>query len=276
MLNQRVGMADSLAGVALAAGAGTRLRPLTDLRPKPLCPLGDRPLIDHALGALSAAAGDLAVNVHHGADAVRAHVLTPAGPWSPPHVSFEAGVPLGTAGALGQLRDWIGPRDVLVVNSDTWHGADLNLFAESWDRGSIAVLTDTPGPFGPRSGVVASLLPAERVGALQSVPGGLWEVLWAPEVAEGRLVTMHTDAPVYDCGTPRSYLEANLAWAAIHGPGDNSGVAPHARVADSVLGEGAVVKGSIDRCVIWPGARVAAGEKLRGAIRADHLTVLVR
>ena len=42
-------MGDSLAAVVLAAGAGTRLAPLTSVRPKALCPVGDRPLLDAAL-----------------------------------------------------------------------------------------------------------------------------------------------------------------------------------------------------------------------------------
>ena len=57
-------MADSLtgdvAGLALAAGAGLRLRPLTLLRPKPLCPVGDRTLLDWALESLAAAGVDRA------------------------------------------------------------------------------------------------------------------------------------------------------------------------------------------------------------------------
>lgn len=77
---------DAVAAVVLAAGAGTRLRPLTDLRPKPLCPVGSRPLLDWALGRLdglvpgSLATLDpdgpaaVAVNVHHGAGAVVDHL----------------------------------------------------------------------------------------------------------------------------------------------------------------------------------------------------------
>ena len=55
---------EDVAGVVLAAGAGTRLRPLTDERPKAMCPVGNVPLVDHALARVAPYAGSLAVNVH--------------------------------------------------------------------------------------------------------------------------------------------------------------------------------------------------------------------
>src|SRR3546814_13342689 len=92
-------MDGGLAGVVLAAGAGTRLRPLTLLRPKVLCPVGNVPLIDLALARLGSV-GSVAVNVHHGRAMLDAH-LDPG-----VHRSYEESL-LGTAGALGQLRGWL-------------------------------------------------------------------------------------------------------------------------------------------------------------------------
>ena len=58
-----------LAALLLAAGEGTRLRPLTLLRPKPLCPVGNVPLLDLALERVAAvvpvAPSTVAVNAHH-------------------------------------------------------------------------------------------------------------------------------------------------------------------------------------------------------------------
>src|SRR3546814_7155381 len=85
-------MDGGLAGVVLAAGAGTRLRPLTLLRPKVLCPVGNVPLIDLALARLGSV-GSVAVNVHHGRAMLDAH-LDPG-----VHRSYEESL-LGTAGAL--------------------------------------------------------------------------------------------------------------------------------------------------------------------------------
>ena len=245
----------------LAAGAGTRLRPLTLLRPKPLCPVGDRPLLDWALGSLEPVVGEVAVNVHHDREQIEAHLASRAASDSPPtHLSLEADEPLGTAGAVGRLRGWLAGRHVLVANGDTWHRADLRRLVEGWDGERVRVLTPTPGPFGPRSGVIASLLPWSHAQRLLAEPSGLWEVVWAGELADGRLEAVHDPAIAVDCGTPAQYLRANLEW---------SGGA-------SVVGEGAVVEGTIERSVVWPGSHVGEHEHLVDAIRAGERTVLVR
>ena len=74
--------------------------------------------MDGNLARVAAVVGDgvgrLAVNVHHHADQLTAHVAGRA------HVSHEAPEALGTAGAVAHLRDWLDGRPVLVVNGDTW------------------------------------------------------------------------------------------------------------------------------------------------------------
>ena len=60
-----------LAAVVLAAGAGTRLRPLTWLRPKALCPVENVPLVDLTVGWARVITSAVAVNVHHGRAATR-------------------------------------------------------------------------------------------------------------------------------------------------------------------------------------------------------------
>src|SRR5512146_233640 len=63
------------AAMLLAAGLGTRMRPLTDRTPKPLLPLGGRPLIDHALDRLAEAdVHTVVVNAHWIADQIEAHL----------------------------------------------------------------------------------------------------------------------------------------------------------------------------------------------------------
>ena len=266
----------------LAAGAGDRLRPLTAQCPKALCPVANRALVDHALDRAAAVTSALAVNVHHGREQLERHLVADGRA----QVSIEEPVALGTAGALGRLRDWIGGRGALVQNADGWSTADLEAFCAGWDGERIRLLV-TPGPegqarFGPGVGLVASLLPWAAVARLEPVPSGLYEVMWRQADRDGLLdVVAHTGAFV-DCGTPRDYLRANRA-AAAHSPltdGSGSLVDPTAvvsgRVDGSVVGARAEVAGSVAGSVVWGAAQVAAGESLVDCIRSGRLTVAVR
>jgi N-acetyl-alpha-D-muramate 1-phosphate uridylyltransferase len=251
-------MGDSLAALVLAAGAGTRMSPLTRVLPKPLCPVGGVPLVDHALARVLPLVpmGRVAVNVHHGRGAMESH-LAPRGV----HLSIEDGEALGTAGAVAAVKDWVGDDGLLVVNGDTWCPGDLGAALAGWDGERVRVVVAGPPAFGPRSRIVASVMPAAAVRSLEPVPTGLYEVCWRPADADARLEVVGWDGPVVDCATPRDYLEANLRAAG----------------GRSVIGDGAVVQGSIDRSVLWPGTVVHAGERLVGAIRASaDMTVVVR
>lgn len=240
--------------MVLAAGAGLRLRPLTLVRPKPLCPLGDRPLVDHAVDRVRGIAVDVAVNVHHGRAMFEEHLAGRV------HLSIEDDEALGTAGALGRLREWIDGRPVVAVNGDTWTDAPLASLLDGWDgeRTRLMVVGDA-GLSRPR--LAGAMMPWAEVAGLAAEASGLWERRWASADAEGRLDWVRVDAAFADCGTPAAYLAANLAV---------SGGA-------SVLGEGAVVAGSAERSVIWPDCIVERGEHLVDAIRyGAHRTVLVR
>jgi len=256
-----------LAGVVLAAGLGTRLRPLTDLRPKALCPVNGVPLVDLALRRVSAQVlgepapsgaaltANVAVNAHHHADQVVAHLAGRA------HVSVERPVALGTAGALARLRPWVDRRPVLLTNADAYLPDGLAELVNGWDgercRLLVRVLPDgARGDFEvagrPVRYVGGCLLPWHLVATLVDEPSGLYEVLWRGEDAAGRLDLAVTEATAIDCGTPADYLAANL----------------HASGGRSVIGAGAVVQGSVDRCVVWDGAVVGPDERLVEVVRA--------
>jgi NDP-sugar pyrophosphorylase family protein len=176
------------------------------------------------------------------------------------HLSIEEPEALGTAGGVAHLKSWLDGRGVLVTNADAWHDADLSSFVAGWDGERVRVLVASD-EFGPRARVVASLLPWSDVEPLQARPAGLYEVCWRPAYDAGRLDVAHHRGAFFDCGTPASYLAANL------GAADGR----------SVVGPGATVRGTIEASVVWPAAVVRDGEQLRHAIRADErLTVLVR
>ena len=239
-----------LAVVVLAAGRGKRLRPLTDLRPKPLCPVDNVPLLAGALDAALAVTPDVAVNAHHLAGQVVAYVGDRA------HVSVEA-EPLGTAGALGNLRPWLAGRDVLVLNGDAYRPGSLAPFVDGWrgDRIRLLVVRDPErGDFGAWRYAGAALHPWASVAALPAEPAGLYEAVWRH--ADPELVPW--EGTFVDCGTPRDYLAANM----------------HASGGAPVVGEGAVVEGELVRSVVWPGGVVRRGERLVDAVRVGaDLTV---
>jgi NDP-sugar pyrophosphorylase family protein len=256
---------DGLAAVVLAAGAGLRLRPISATLPKPLCPVGGVPLLDLAIDRVAPLTSAIAVNLHDRAEQIAEHVRArPDG--SAVHLSLEQPEALGTAGALGALRDWIDGRGVLVHNADAWTPADLGRFVEGWDGARIRVLITAS--FGPSVGLVATLLPWAEVAGLRPVPSGLYETTLAAAWRTGRIDGIVLDEPFVDCGTPVDYLEANLATADLAG---GSVVHPRAEVRGtvrrSVVGAGAVVDGSVVDSVVWEGTVVAPGERLERVVR---------
>ena len=250
-----------LVAVVLAAGAGTRLRPLTDLRPKALCPVANRPLVDWALARVAPHTSRVAVNVHHHRDQLVAHLAT--GAHHGVHISVEEPVALGTAGALGQLGEWVNGHAVLLSNADSWSPDSPDPLARlvaGWDgeRPRLLCRRDPKrGDFGDLRYVGSALLPWWSLRDLRPEPAGLYEVSWAGLHEQGRVELLVDDVLHIDCGTPADYLAANMA----------------ASGGESVVGAGAVVQGELVRSVVWPGARVASGERLVDTIRADGLTV---
>jgi len=254
-----------LVAVVLAAGAGVRLRPVSSYLPKPLCPVGGVALVDLALDRAAPVTEEIAVNLHDRAEQIATHIQSrPDGPSI--HLSVEAPEALGTAGALGALRGWIGGRDVLVHNADVWTPADLRAFVAGWDRTRIRVLITAA--FGPSVGLVATLLPWSLVAPLEPLPSGLYETTLRAAWSTGQIEAIVLDEPFVDCGTPADYLEANLG-AADRAGGTivHPGAVVTGAVERSVVGAGAVVQGSVVDSVLWDGAVVGPAERLERVIR---------
>ncbi len=102
----------------MAAGLGTRMRPLTLDRPKALVSLAGRPLIDHVIDRLAAAGVQrVVVNVHAFADAVEAHLKSRAD--VEVMISDERAALLETGGGLKAARPLLGEDPILVANVDS-------------------------------------------------------------------------------------------------------------------------------------------------------------
>jgi mannose-1-phosphate guanylyltransferase len=109
----------------MAAGLGTRLRPLTEHTPKCLVSIADKPLLDYWFDRFAAASlSDVLINTHHLPILVRNHISSiNSGGWSgmPMRVleSFEPAL-LGSAGTIHQNRNWADDADdVLIVYADS-------------------------------------------------------------------------------------------------------------------------------------------------------------
>jgi MurNAc alpha-1-phosphate uridylyltransferase len=112
--------------MVLAAGLGTRLRPITDTMPKPLVPIAGKPMIDYVLDALAAAGVELAVvNVHHLADQMEAHLARRQRPQV--RISDERAQLLDSGGGLVKGLTQLPPVPIFVMNADLfWVGEDPN------------------------------------------------------------------------------------------------------------------------------------------------------
>jgi len=112
--------------LVLAAGRGERLRPLTDLTPKPMLDLGGRPLIHYALAMLQRAGiTEIAINVHHLASQIEQGLGD--GSALGIHITYAPEpVLLGTGGPLNGLRDFLSDDTFVIANSDTILDLDLS------------------------------------------------------------------------------------------------------------------------------------------------------
>lgn len=266
-------MSPELCAVMLAAGEGTRLRPLTRVRPKALCPVGNVPLLDRALAQVAGldlrGPATVAVNASWLGEQIAAHVDGRA------HVSWEREGPLGTAGGLGQLREWVAGRGVLAGNADAYlAGGSLSALTAGWDGETVRLLgvSDKPGEVDAFSGfrfAGFSLLPWRWVRDLAPRPHELVRAVWRPAEAAGELQVIEYPGYFRDTGTPADYLAANL-----HATAGGILADPSAEVTgrcqEAVIGADAVVRGMLTRAVVWPGGYVGPDEHLVDAIRASH------
>jgi NDP-sugar pyrophosphorylase family protein len=126
--------------LVLAAGIGERLRPLTDVTPKPMLELGGHRLIHYPLAMLRRAGiTEVAINLHHLAAAVQ-RGLGDGSALGLRITYAPEPVLLGTGGPLGGLRDFLGGDTFVIANSDTILDLDLSAMLK-FHRGHSALAT---------------------------------------------------------------------------------------------------------------------------------------
>jgi MurNAc alpha-1-phosphate uridylyltransferase len=226
--------------MVLAAGLGTRMRPLTDTIPKPLVRVAGKALIDHVLDKLAAAGVKLAVvNVHYLAEQIERHLAKRKKPKVV--ISDERGLLLDTGGGVVKALPLLGDEPFFHVNSDTlWvDGAAPNLkkLAQTFEAkamDALLLLAPAKGSIGyGGSGdysvhadgrlvarVEGSQAPLVYAGAailapalFQQAPEGAFSLiaLFARAAAKGRLHGLRLDGRWMHVGSPDAIAKAEAA-----------------------------------------------------------------
>ncbi len=128
--------------MVLAAGRGTRMAPLTDTTPKPLIPVGGKPILDRILDGLEKAGVARAViNSHHLADAVAGHV---AARHAPEITVIREDSILETGGGVRNALPSLGSDPFFVINGDSVFldglRDTLHRFADAWRSDDMDIL----------------------------------------------------------------------------------------------------------------------------------------
>jgi mannose-1-phosphate guanylyltransferase len=229
--------------VILVGGEGTRMRPLTDTRPKPMLALVDRPIVEHQLDHLRRhGVRDVILSCGYIPDAIEAHF----GDGSSIGMRLRYVVdpdPLGTAGAVKNAEALITSDEIVVRNGDILTDLDLHALRDAHRAsGAVGTLTLTPVDDPTAFGLVRldpglrveeflekprreDLRPGEPFlinagtyllsrGVLDAIPEGrpvsIERETFPALAAAGRLSGFPSEAYWRDIGTPEAYLAATL------------------------------------------------------------------
>lgn len=225
--------------ILLAAGFGTRLRPLTDTIPKCLVPIKGQPLLDIWLRDLTKAGiGPFLVNTHYLVEKVADYIRASA--YADQVTLVHEPKLLGTAGTLIANLDFFSGQDGLLIHADNYCFADFKAFVTAHQNRPSGCLmtmmtfrTDSPSSCGivelSEQGVVIGF--HEKVssppgnlanGAVYILSTALLQAIgsqfrtatdFSTQVLlplVGQIYTYETNAVFLDIGTPEAYRKANL------------------------------------------------------------------
>ncbi len=288
----------------LAAGLGTRLRPLTNHRPKPLVPVCGVPLLAWSLAACARhGLTRVVVNAHWLADQVEAWAGAREGVWV--EVSTELPEVLGTGGGLRKVADQLAS-PVVILNGDVLQDVDLSaLRAAVPPDGAAMALRRHPedaARYGvvaaDREGIVTRLSSVARVepvgeedatthftgvhamsaGALARIPAvGFSDVVrtaYKALVPERKVAAVPGGRVWLDAGDPAAYLDANLQ--VLSGALGTLALDPLPRAAWARNGAGRTVGDAPPTdgpAWVGRGAELGAGVQLRDAVVGEGARV---
>ena len=296
----------------LAAGYGTRLRPVTYTMPKPMVPLCNQPLIGWiAESLIEAGIRDLIVNLHHLPEQLERY-LPAAFPDAHFDFSYEAEI-LGTGGGIRKVQPLLEKEvDFFLVNGDTVQFPRFGELRAARQRAdALAALTLRHPPendhftpvwfehgvitgFGEGTGTPlmfsGSHVISSRVFAYLPVTefSSIVDEVYRPviETSREQLAGVVADDIWFDIGTPQRYVAAsrNMLQLMREGtvaprPGSRlvDGSLVHETAAgngiDSVIGARSVVEGTINDTVIWDDCRIGAGVELNSCIVAHGVEI---
>ncbi len=293
--------------LVLAAGLGTRARPLTRLRAKAALPVAGEPLITRILARLAAAGvRDVVINLHHLPPTITAVVGDGSGAGVSVRYSWEVAL-LGSGGGPRHALPLLGAPRFLIVNGDTLTNVDLVALGDAHARGgALVTMAVIPNRVPERYGGVvvdkdrivrgftrpgasatsyhfvgAQMVEAEVFASLpDNVPDESVSRVYRDLLVSrpGSIRAFVTDDEFLDIGTPLEYLETSLTIAAREGRGDpvtgaRTRIAPGAVVTASVLWDDVTVEAGarVTRCVVGDRVTIPARAQFEGCaiVRAD-------
>jgi NDP-sugar pyrophosphorylase family protein len=289
-------------GMVLAAGLGTRFRPVTDSLPKPLVPLCNLPLAGWAVDSLiDAGADEVVVNLHHHPAALRAWLDARYAGRCEIRYSFEP-VILGTGGGLRNARAHFEREEMfLLVNGDSVQFPPWSELVASLERsGAIAsmLLRHPPhddsftsvwfdgrrvtaiGGTGAGEPLMFSGVHALTPGVFERLPerdvSGMTEDFYIPVLEKGdrEIAGVVNDGLWFDVGSPRRYLQASRELTAAIARGERRVPSGSAVGADaSIVADGVRLQGQISKSVAGARAIVEAGAFVKESALWDGASV---
>lgn len=298
----------TLRALILAAGLGTRLRPLTFVRAKAAVPVNGDPLVRRVIRWLAGQGiHDLLVNLHHRPASIAAVVGDGQDLGARVRYSWENPV-LGSAGgprhALSLLVDGLAPEDqrFLIVNGDTLTDVNLARVVETHlASGALVTMAVIPNAWPDKYGgvlvdqgrvqgftrrgarkesfhFIGVQIAEARVFAhlpdgapAESVMGVYADLIQADPTAVAACVA---EAGFRDVGTPADYLQACLEFVALEGDRlvQSTDVAATARVRRTAVWDRVTIGADarLEECIVCDGADIPAGATYRRAAIAPH------